>query len=212
MENFMKTEKIVCGMANAYLLHGDNGSILIDTGASNYKDKVLKTCQNANVKLILLTHGHFDHCQSAAYLARKLKCSVAIAGEDAALLAGNQKRRVNGKGIWGKFYANVSNRSIEQNEIEAVAPDVILEDGMSLAEYGVCAKTVKLPGHTAGSMGVMCSSGELFVGDAMQNILFLSAAWCFEDYEKTKESAERIRNMNAGKIFCGHGRVWNRVS
>ena len=212
MEKFMKTEKIACGMANAYLLHGDNGSILIDTGASNYKDRVLKACQNANVKLILLTHGHFDHCQSAAYLARRLKCSVAIAGEDAALLAGNQKRRVYGRGIWGKLYANASNRNIEQNEIEAVAPDVILEDGMSLEEYGVCAKTVKLPGHTAGSMGVICSSGELFVGDAMQNILFLSAAWCFEDYEKTKESAERIWNMNAGKIFCGHGRVWNRVS
>jgi glyoxylase-like metal-dependent hydrolase (beta-lactamase superfamily II) len=163
------------------------------------------------VRLILLTHGHFDHCQSAAYLTRRLKCSIGIAGEDAALLERNEKRKVYGKGIWGRFYADASNRNIEQNEIEAVTPDVILEDGMSLGEYGVDAKTVKLPGHTAGSVGVLCDTGELFVGDAMQNILFPSAAWCYEDYEKAKESAAIVRSMNAGKIFFGHGRVWNPV-
>ena len=207
----MKTERIACGMANAYLLHGDGGSILIDTGAEKYREKVAKACQNAGVRLILLTHGHFDHCQSAAYLTRKLKCSIGIAGEDAALLERNEKRKVYGKGIWGRFYEDASNRNIEQNEIEAVTPDVILEDGMSLGEYGVDAKTVKLPGHTAGSVGVLCDTGELFVGDAMQNILFPSAAWCYEDYEKAKESAAIVRSMNAGKIFFGHGRVWNPV-
>ncbi len=207
----MKTERIACGMANAYLLHGDGGSILIDTGAEKYREKVAKACQNAGVRLILLTHGHFDHCQSAAYLTRRLKCSIGIAGEDAALLERNEKRKVYGKGIWGRFYADASNRNIEQNEIEAVTPDVILEDGMSLGEYGVNAKTVKLPGHTAGSVGVLCDTGELFVGDAMQNILFPSAAWCYEDYEKAKESAAIVRSMNAGKIFFGHGRVWNPV-
>ena len=207
----MKTERIACRMANAYLLHGDGGSILIDTGAEKYREKVAKACQNAGVRLILLTHGHFDHCQSAAYLTRRLKCSIGIAGEDAALLEGNEKRKVYGKGIWGRFYADASNRNIEQNEIEAVTPDVILEDGMSLGEYGVDAKTVKLPGHTAGSVGVLCDTGELFVGDAMQNILFPSAAWCYEDYEKAKESAAIVRSMNAGKIFFGHGRAWNPV-
>lgn len=207
----MKTERIACGMANAYLLHGDGGSILIDTGAEKYREKVAKACQNAGVRLILLTHGHFDHCQSAAYLTRRLKCSIGIAVEDAALLERNEKRKVYGKGILGRFYADASNRNIEQNEIEAVTPDVILEDGMSLGEYGVDAKTVKLPGHTAGSVGVLCDTGELFVGDAMQNILFPSAAWCYEDYEKAKESAAIVRSMNAGKIFFGHGRVWNPV-
>ena len=205
----MKTERIACGTSNVYLLRGDSGSVLIDTGVEKFKDKVLRACQNANVKLILLTHGHFDHCQSAAYLARNLKCKTGIAGEDAALLEKNQKRKVYGKGIWGNFYAGAANRNIGQNEIEAVTPDVILEDGMSLAEYGVDARIIKLPGHTVGSVGVLCATGELFVGDAMQNIPFLSATWCYEDYEKAKESATLIRSMNAGKIFCGHGRVWN---
>ena len=37
----MKIEKITCGIANAFLIHRDNGSILIDTGTKRYRKKVL---------------------------------------------------------------------------------------------------------------------------------------------------------------------------
>lgn len=201
----MKIEKISCGMANAYLLHGDNSGILIDTGAKYYKDKVLKQCQNANVRLIVLTHGHFDHCQNAAYLAGKLNCKVGIAQEDVPLIENNQKRKVFGRGIWGKFYANASNHNIRSNEIERVTPDVILEKGMSLSEYGINGGIIKLPGHTAGSVGVLLSSGELFVGDAMQNIILPAKAWCFEDYGRVQESVKLIQTIHVAKIFYGHG-------
>ena len=209
----IKIGRMVLGVCqtNCYFLYrdGEHEAIVVDPAdrGANIYGALQKN--GFRVAGILLTHGHFDHCQSAAYLARNLKCKTGIAGEDAALLEKNQKRKVYGKGIWGNFYAGAANRNIGQNEIEAVTPDVILEDGMSLAEYGVDARIIKLPGHTAGSVGVLCATGELFVGDAMQNIPFLSATWCYEDYEKAKESATLIRSMNAGKIFCGHGRVWN---
>lgn len=41
---------------------------------------------------------------------------------------------------------------------------------MSLLEYGVDGSVIALPGHTKGSTGIALSTGELFVGDAMQNI------------------------------------------
>ena len=77
------------------------------------------------------------------------------------MLENHQKRQVFGKGIWGKFYAYASNRNICTNEIEAMTPDVVLEDGMSLSQYGIDGQIVKLAGHTRGSIGVRLSSGEL---------------------------------------------------
>lgn len=219
----MKIETIRCGQSNVYLVHGENGkAVLIDTGTSGWRDKVLECCQEADVGLIILTHGHFDHCQSAAYLAGKLNCPVGIAEEDVPLLEVHQKRKVFGKGIWGRFYAWASNRNIRTNEIEAVAPGVILEEGMSLSEYGVDGNIVKLAGHTKGSIGVRLSTGELFVGDAMQNILFPAVTWCYEDEEQAGISARRIQNMDVTKLFFGHGRpkngylprhpsVWERI-
>lgn len=194
------------GQANVYLICGLEGSILVDTGISRYREKIAHAGQEAEVKLIVLTHGHFDHCQNAAYLAEKLNCPVGIGKEDAALLYGGEKRKVYGKGIWGKIFAGVSNWSIRHNKIEPIKPEVLLEDGMSLAEYGIDGKVVSLPGHTKGSIGLLLKSGELFVGDAMQNNFSPSVMWCYEERESALRSVEAVRMMKAEKIYYGHGR------
>ena len=198
-------DTIVCGIVNAYLVRGDNASILIDTGTSKYKEKVLECCKNKNIKLIVLTHGHYDHCQNAAYLAYKLNCSVGIARDDMELIENNHKRKVFGKNIWGKMYARLANRNIKKHKIQEIVPDVILENEMSLLDYGIDGKIIGLPGHTKGSIGVMLMTGELLVGDAMQNIVAPSATWCFEDYQQSVDSTERILKTHA-KIFYGHGK------
>ena len=63
---------ISCGHGNAYLLCGPDGAILIDTGMGKEREKVLNACGGTAVKLLLLTHGHCDHCQSARWLAERL--------------------------------------------------------------------------------------------------------------------------------------------
>lgn len=208
----MNIEVISCGAANAYLLHGDNGSILIDTGTEKDKDKVLECCKSSDLKLILLTHGHFDHCQNAAYLAEKMDCSVGISLEDAPLLERGEKRKVFGKGIWGNLYAWLSNRNIQRARINAVMPNVIVENETSLLKYGIDGKVINLPGHTKGSIGVLLASGEFFVGDAMQNIVSASGTWCFEDYKQSIESVALIQNSRSEKIFYGHGKPTIRYS
>lgn len=207
----MKIEKITCGIANAFLIHGDNGSILIDTGTKRYKEKVLKCCEKANVKFIILTHGHFDHCQNASYLAKKLNCLVGIGSGDVLLLEENEKRYLLGKGLWGSIYAWASNRNIWKNDVESVSPSIIMDAGMSLLEFGVDGNIIRLTGHTKGSIGIALTSGELFVGDAMQNIISPTTTWCYEDYQEAQESAKLIKNMNAKKIYYGHGRSTERV-
>lgn len=200
-----KIERLKGGQGNVYLICGKKSSILIDTGTNKYREKIARACQEASVKLIVLTHGHFDHCQNAAYLAQKLNCPVGIGKEDAALLYEGAKRKVYGKGIWGKLYAQASNWNIWHKSLPSARPDVILEDGMSLAGFGVEGEIVALPGHTAGSVGVLLKTGEFFVGDAMQNMGRPASAWCYEDYENMERSAEKIQMMKVKKIYYGHG-------
>lgn len=201
-------EVIPCGSANVYVIHANNTSILIDTGTEKYKDKVLKVCQGVNVKLIVLTHGHFDHCQNALYLSKHLNCPIGISAEDAELLQKGVKRKVYGKGIWGNFYAWASNCSIRKNKIESMDAVIVLENEMSLREYGIDGKVIKLPGHTKGSIGILLQTGEAFIGDAMQNIISPSMAWCYEDYETAEESFRFIQHIKPQKVYCGHGRMF----
>lgn len=194
-----------CGFANAYLVGSRQGSVLIDTAAAPYREKVLAACKGARVRLILLTHGHYDHCQNAAFLSQALGCPVAIARADGDLLSQGEKRPVQGQGPWGRLYAAMSNRAICSQFIEPIHPDLFLEEGLDLSPYGVSGRVIALPGHTAGSMGVLLAGGGLFAGDAAQSLGPLGASWCWEDRAAARESMARIRALAKGKVYCGHG-------
>ena len=194
------------GSANAYLVRGRTGSVLIDTGTEKYRESILRVCRNQSVKLIVLTHGHFDHCQNAAYLAEALGCPVGIGGADIALLEQGAKRKVHGRGAWGRIYAAAANWNIAHKKMTYLKPDIILQPDMSLTEYGVDGRVIALPGHTAGSVGVLLDAGQLFAGDAMQNIGKPARTWCYEDYESAASSVRRIREIKASCIYYGHGK------
>ena len=55
--------------ANNYLLTDDKSgeSALID--CSSDKSDMIRFIENANLKYILLTHGHFDHCDGVRKVA-----------------------------------------------------------------------------------------------------------------------------------------------
>ena len=139
----MKIEKIACGMANVYLLHGDNSGILIDTGAKNYKDKVLKQCQSANVKLIVLTHGHFDHIWGVEALRAAANEVAENHGYDAVKVFACKDE----KELLQNAYQNVSENFGRACTVEA---DVYVRDGEELEIAGIRCRVIATPGHTAG--------------------------------------------------------------
>ena len=82
-------------------------------------------------------------------------------------------------------------------------PDVYVEDGQDLSEYGVSARVVALPGHTKGSVGVLTGAGGLFVGDAMAHMGFEMPI--YEDRRQMEKSAAKIRSSGARTVYFAHG-------
>ena len=78
-------------MANCYLLMGKGGAVLADTGETGDREKVLEMCRNKNVRLLVLTHGHIDHIQNAAYLARELQIPIGMNEKDVELIRKDRK-------------------------------------------------------------------------------------------------------------------------
>ncbi len=198
-------ERIKISYANCYLLSGDNGSILIDT--CNFKDgpKIYERIKDRNVKLILLTHCHFDHVSSAKYLSKKLDVPIAMSEADMHLIGNGKASILHGKTTLGKFMAFFSQGVLKKATYSAFTPEVTLEDGMELSEYGVNAHVVALPGHTNGSVGVLTEDGNFVVGDAMFNMLRPTGSRLFEDKCVMEQSVEKIRKSGAKNIYVGHG-------
>lgn len=200
------TERIKISYANCYLISGEGGAVLVDT--CNYKDggKIFARVKDRNVRLIVLTHGHFDHVSSAAYLAKRLKVPVAMSEGDLHLLGNGRLSRLYGHTLLGGLFALCSQPVLKRATYSAFKPELLLRDGDRLDEYGVKARVVALPGHTKGSIDVLTDDGDFIVGDAMFNMLRKTGSRLYENRREMTQSVSRIRKSGAKTLYVGHGK------
>ncbi|MDD6070799.1 MAG: MBL fold metallo-hydrolase [Clostridiales bacterium] len=193
--------------ANCYLVTQDNVSILVDTGVKGFEEKILKQCEGKEVKLIVLTHGHIDHMQNAAYIAQSLQVPIAMHEKDIPLLKDNLCREMKAQGILGNMVRFFSVLSAKSAQPEKFKPDILLKEGDNLRDFGIDAEVVELPGHTAGSIGLKVGEDTLLVGDALMHMMKAGPTLLYEEYEQMLESVRKIQNMGDRKIYFGHGEM-----
>lgn len=202
----VEVHTINCGHVNCYIVVDNGKAILIDTGMENYRETILKKCRECNVKVIVLTHGHLDHCQNAAYLAETLNIPIAMSKKDLNLIPDNKQQPLYAKSLLGKIVLSASLSSMDKDPLEAFEPTIFLKHGDTLTEYGINAKIVELTGHTEGSIGVEVDESMLFVGDALMNMFYPTVSLIYGNEQKTKESAHFISEAGDKTIYFGHGK------
>lgn len=202
----VEVHRIVSGNVNCYIVSGNGKAILIDTGRKKHREKILKKCKEYQVGLIVLTHGHMDHCQNAAYLADTLRIPIAMSEKDVNLIPDNKKQPLAARTFLGKIVLSVSLNSFEKDTLEVFQPAICLKAGDSLREYGIDAKIVDLPGHTKGSIGIEVEGDKLFVGDALMNMFYPTVSMLYTDEQEMLASAQFIRELGERTIYFGHGK------
>lgn len=131
----VKIHRIAGGNVNCYIVADNDKAILIDTGRKKYRDKILKKCKEFHVRLIVLTHGHMDHCQNAAYLADALQIPIAMNEKDRNLIPDNRVQPLSANTFLGKAVLSVSLSCFEKDILEAFEPTVYLKVGDDLRGY-----------------------------------------------------------------------------
>lgn len=197
--------RIVSGNVNCYIVADNGRAILIDTGRTKYREKILEKCKEFHVSLIVLTHGHMDHCQNAAYLAGALQIPIAMSEKDINLIPDNRKQPLSAKTLLGKMVLSVSLSSFEKDSLETFEPAIYLKNGDDLSDYGIEAEIVELPGHTKGSIGVKMEDS-LFVGDALMNMFYPTTSMLYTEEQEMLESARYISELGEKTIYFGHGK------
>ena len=203
--------RIQCGNGNCFCVEEDHNAILIDTSWASYRDKILRECGGKNIRLIVLTHGHIDHVQNAAALSKALKAPIAMHKADYALTRNNMGEPMMANTLLGKMICAFLKKNL-MDKIEPFEPEVFLCDGDTLDHYGVGASVIGLPGHTKGSIGILAGDSDLFVGDALMNIMCPTKSLLYGNQAVMLKSAEKISGFKSATIHFGHGKsVANRV-
>jgi len=224
--------RIDLGGVNCYLVKGENGFILFDTGGHLVMDKeftnrralLLKEleaagCTAHNLNLIVLTHGDCDHAGNAAYLKERYQAKIAMHNADRELVETPTLQK------WMESYhyeAVELQQAFQQHkeiimkvtqkildDFESFTPDILLEDGSSLSPYGLDAAVIHVPGHTKGSIAVLTHGGDLIAGDTLTNLGRPSPAPNADDFEQLSVSVEKLKNFSIGTVYPGHGEPFN---
>jgi glyoxylase-like metal-dependent hydrolase (beta-lactamase superfamily II) len=196
------------GTVNCYLVGTEAGTILIDTGPSSGRAELEAELQWAGcapdtLKLVLLTHGDFDHIGNAAYLRRRYGPPVGMHRADVGMAE-------RGDMFWNRTAGNVLIRGMAPvlyrfGKSNRFRPDLFLDEEDDLAEYGVDARILHLPGHSLGSIGVMTALGDLFCGDLLEMRAEPSLNSLMDDAEAAQRSVEKLRGLDIGIVYPGHG-------
>lgn len=205
----IEVHRIPCGNGNCYILEEKGNAVLVDTGKIEYQRKIEKQIRSFPVKLIVLTHAHFDHCQNAAYFSKLFQAPIAMHRNDIGLIHNQMKEQLSAKTILGKVVLNMSLASFQKIGKKSpmdFTPTIFFKNGDSLERYGIGAKIIGLSGHTKGSIGIDCGEAGILVGDALMNLFYPTISMLYEDKVQMQQSAEKIAKMGTVPIYFGHGK------
>ena len=202
----IEIKRIKGGTDNCYLVTDSSQAILVDTASGQNLDQVMAECDKYTLKLIVLTHVHFDHAENAAALSARYGVPVAIHRKDEELFDSFDKQPLKSSGLVGCVVLGMSLKVLRNTTVARPDNLVYVEEGDDLNAYGFNAKVIELPGHTLGSIGLDVEGRHLLVGDALDNWIRPGTGHLFYDKEATRKSAEKIRALGDRTIYYGHGK------
>lgn len=200
------------GSVNCFLIKVEGGFVLIDTGTSEQRaglEKALVTagCHPDNLKLIILTHGDFDHAGNAAHLSREFGAPVAIHASDAGMVEwGNM---FVGRKKSNPFLNWLSSNLFGFGKSKRFKPNLLIDEEFDLDLYGIEAQILHIPGHSAGSIGILLPGGELICGDLFENVKTPALNSIMDDLGQANASVEKLRAYKIHTIYPGHGEAFN---
>ena len=147
-----------------------------------YQTYYTRRCdKSGSLELIVITHGDIDHTGNCAYLREHYGAKIAMHEGDTEMCMKDGMTRDRGeipadfplplmvlwltKGLLTFALGQVRWRK----PFDPFEPDLLLEEGQSLAEYGFDAKILYTPGHSKGSVSVLTDDGDLICGDMFSN-------------------------------------------
>lgn len=198
---------------SCYLIYRPGEAILIDSGDAGSEVKILKEMNRLGLKpemlrLLVITHAHFDHAGSAGKLKELTGCRIMIHQLEATRLKEGFTDLPPGTRWKAKLLVGIGRTLARRlGKYPPASPDLLVEKAYDLREFGFPGKVIHAPGHTVGSMVVLMQSGELIAGDSFFGLDGKQHFPPFaEDLQELLKSWKMIRELNGKTIYPAHGR------
>jgi len=197
------------GSVNCYLIETDTGFVLIDTGGSNKRADLERElagagCKPGDLQLVLLTHGDFDHTGNCAFLRKKFGAKIAMHPDDSGMV--ERGDMFSNRESGNILFSMIAPLLFRFGKSDRFSPDMYIEEGYDLSDFGWDAKALSIPGHSKGSIGILTAIGDLFCGDLLANTDKPALNSIMDDLGAAKASVDKLRNLAIRTVYPGHGK------
>ena len=181
-------------MANCFILGCEETleAAVIDPG--DEADRILFALAESNLttKLIINTHGHFDHVGANKRLNEVTGAPILIHPRDTPMLS----QLANSAAAWGMKADN------------SPAPDRELQDGDEVTFGKMTLKVLHTPGHTPGGISLY-TDNEVFVGDTLFAGSIGRTDFPGGSFETLRESIQQklFKLSDDLKVYPGHNQA-----
>jgi hydroxyacylglutathione hydrolase len=166
--DYKRIYTIDTGISNVFLIKGNKGNILIDTGNPDKEQLLINELKAdgiapENISLIILTHGHCDHVGNARFFKDKYNIPVLIGREDELMAESGKNRELKPTALLGALL-----KPFVDVPFKPFKADILVSDNYNLEKYGIDGEVIHVGGHTDGSLAVILHDGNAFVGDLIR--------------------------------------------
>ncbi len=192
---------------------------MVDGGAPKKAKEFIKAIAKIgitthDIKLIILTHGHWDHIGSVKEIKELTGAKIALHHLEKEWLEKSFKPMPPGITTWGDILGKIIKVLLPLISIPGTNVDVVIgNEGLLLDGYGIPGRVIHTPGHSSGSVSILLETGEAFVGDMAMNkfpLRFSPGLPIFaEDPIKLNESWKSLLDQGAKMIYPAHGKPFS---
>ena len=203
--------------SNAYLILKDNVAILIDTGRKSAFQTLTKNIRHLDLKFeqisfLILTHTHYDHCQSAKYFKDISGCKIISSNNAADSVKNGYTVLPNGSIPITKLISKLGQLIGKKKfRYEPFIPDILVNSEFKFNVGDSQIIILGTPGHSKDSVSIIIDDEIAVVGDVMfgvfKNSIFPPYS---DDLIKMIESWGILLDTHCQIFLPGHGNEINR--
>ena len=196
---------------NSYLFKNGENSLLLDSGIQKSGKIVLEAIREnglrlKDIRLIILTHPHYDHCMGARAIQAATGAGILVHKDGEADYRRGRRRLPRGTNFLINAWVSMGRIFMPWlANFPAIEPDIVIDTSFSLNEYGIDGEILCTPGHTKGSITVIIEGKHAIVGDTVVGHTRTPYPPFADDPRQLIASWKLLLDKGIDYIYPGHG-------